>query len=183
MSRPAGRPSFSPPLLLGVAMLLSFARAWPVLDAQVTPRRPTPRPIGGGASPFRGPGVKGTSFEAASLDQPGCPLHLSIEGLRRTERGVTVTVRLSNLVDGAITRQVVGAWVLVHDGTVRGYQQLETDRPLTESGSRVTDLHIRTVDVMPNDVIVLAVQEARGETTWRRNLKELQDEVRSSILR
>lgn len=150
--------------------------------AQTPPGRPT-RPGGGGYTPFRGPGVRGTSFEAASLEQPGCPIHLAIEAIQRGERGVTVSVRLSNLVDGAITRQVLGAWVLVADGTVRGYQKLETDRRLEESDSRVMDLRIRTVSVMPNDVIILAVQEAHGERAWRRDVKELQDEVRHAILR
>jgi hypothetical protein len=153
------------------------------VDAQTTtPGRPT-RPSGGGFSPFRGPGVKGTSFEAASLEQPGCPLHLAIEGLRRTERGVTISLRLSNLVEGAITRHVVGAWVLVPDGTVRGYQKLERARPIDEAVSSVVDLTIRNVNVMPNDVLVLAVQEARGEQIWRRDVKELEKEVRDAILR
>jgi hypothetical protein len=92
-------------------------------------------------------------------------------------------LRLSNLVEGPITRQIVGAWVLVPDGTVRGYQKLETDRTLQESASRVVDLDIRTVPVLPNDVIVVAIQEARGETTWRRDVKDLQEEVRTAILK
>jgi hypothetical protein len=181
MSRPAGR---SPHLILRVltAVLLLVSCVVVSADPQTAPGRPT-RPSGGGMSPFRGPGVKGTSFEAASLDQPGCPIHLSIEALRRTERGVTVTIRLANLVDGSISRQVVGAWILVPDGTVRGYQKLESDRPLIESASRVTDLIIRTVSVMPNDIIVIAVEEARGEQPWRRDTKELQQEVRSAIAR
>jgi hypothetical protein len=181
MSRPAGRFEFLVPGILASATLLYVLLVPGGLDAQVaTPRAPTPRPSGG-ASPFRGPGVKGTSFEAASLEQPGCPIHLSIEALRRTERGVTLTIRLSNLVDGAINRQVVGLWVLVADGTVRGYQKLESDRPLNEAAFRVTDVRIRTVTVMPNDIIVLAVEEARGEITWRRDENELQREVRRAI--
>ncbi|HTM34023.1 MAG TPA: hypothetical protein VL263_22080 [Vicinamibacterales bacterium] len=181
MSRSAGRSPHSMLRVLAAALLL-LSCAVVSADAQTAPGRPT-LPSGGGISPFRGPGVRGTSFEAASLDQPGCPIHLSIEALRRTERGVTVTIRLANLVDGSITRQVVGAWVLVPDGTIRGYQKLESDRLLIESASRVTDLIIRTVSVMPNDIIVLAVEEARGEQPWRRDTKELQQEVRSAIAR
>ena len=181
MSRAAGD---SAPLvsriLAATLLLVSYTPA--LAGDQVAPGSPT-RPSGGGASPFRGPGVKGTSFEVASLDQPGCPIHLSIEALRRTERGVTVTIRLANLVDGSISRHVVGAWVLVPDGTIRGYQKLESDRLLIESASRVTDLIIRTVSVMPNDIIVLAVEEARGQQPWRRDPKELQQEVRSAIAR
>ncbi len=123
MSRPAGR---SPHLILrvlaGVLLLLSCVVV--SANAQTAPGRPT-RPSGGGMSPFRGPGVLGTSFEAASLDQPGCPIHLSIEALRRTERGVTVTIRLANLVDGSISRQVVGAWV---SGTGRNDPRLSEAR-------------------------------------------------------
>jgi hypothetical protein len=167
--------------VLAIALLTTAGSAEPVLHAQTVPPPRSDRPSGGGYSPFRGPGIKGTSFEAATLEQPGCPLHLTIEALRRTERGVTLSLRLSNLVDGAITRQVLGAWVLVPDGTVRGYQKLETDWPLDEAISRVFDLNIRTVSVMPNDIIIVAVQEARGPTTWRRDVNELQKEVRTAI--
>ena len=112
----------------------------------------------------------------------------SVPPLRRSipqvnGRGVTLTIRLSNLVDGSITRQVVGAWVLVADGTLRGYQKLESDRPLLEAASRVTDMRLRTVNVMPNDIIILAVQEARSnDGIWRRDQAELQEEVRRTLL-
>ena len=182
MARPAGRTRFLAPAMLAAFVVTSPPPIVGSLSAQLpTPRASSPRPSGG-ASPFRGPGVKGTSVEAASLDQPGCPIHLSIEALRRTELGVTLTIRLSNLVDGAITRQVLGAWVLVSDGTVRGYQKLESDRPLHEAASRVMDMRIRTVTVMPNDIIVVAVQEARGETTWRRDQTDLESEVRTALV-
>jgi hypothetical protein len=172
------------PAFLALTLLTALFVAAPELSvrAQSPGGRPGP-PTSGGFSPFRGPGVKGTSFEAASLEQPGCPLHLTIEALRRTEGGVTLSLRLSNLVEGPITRQIVGAWVLVPDGTVRGYQKLETDRTLQESALRVVDLYIRTVPVLPNDVIVVAIQEARGQTTWRRDVKDLQEEVRTAILK
>jgi hypothetical protein len=181
MSRLAGRTALLTPAAL--ASFLTFGSPTGAeLSAQApAPREPTARPSGG-ASPFRGPGVKGTSFQAASLEQPGCPIHVSIDALRRTEHGVTLTVRISNLVDGPITRQVVGLWVLVSDGTVRGYQRLESDRPLNEAESRVTDLRIRTVDVMPNDLIVVAVEEARGDTAWRREQLELEMEIRRALV-
>ena len=181
------RPADPVPFLVPATLLVWIASAAPPIAGELSPQVPSPRaPLprpSGGASPFRGPGVKGTSFDAASLEQPGCPIHLSIEALRRTERGVTLTIRLSNLVDGSITRQVVGAWVLVADGTLRGYQKLESDRPLLEAASRVTDMRLRTVNVMPNDIIILAVHEARSnDGIWRRDQAELQEEVRRTLL-
>jgi hypothetical protein len=135
----------------------------------------------GADSPFRSPGTRGVSFDVAALDQPGCPVHLTIEGLQRTGSGLTVAVRLSNLVDGAMTRQVLGAWVIAPDGTMRGYQGVTTERPLVDSETRVLDLRIRTVPVSPNDTVVVAVQEAVGDATWRRDVQDLRQQVRLAL--
>jgi len=135
----------------------------------------------GTGSPFRDPGFRGTSYDLAALDQPGCPVHLLIEGLQRTGSGLTLSVGLSNLGDGDISRHVIGAWVLARDGTLRGYQRFTIDRRLMESATGVRDLRIRTASVSPNDVVVLAVQEARGDTTWWRNVDELQQQIRLAL--
>jgi hypothetical protein len=135
----------------------------------------------GTGSPFRDPAFRGTSYDLAALDQPGCPVHLHVEGLQRAGNGLTISVRLSNLGDGDINRQVIGAWVLAPDGTVRGYQRFTVNRLLVESATGIRDLRIRTAPVSPSDVIVLAVQEAGGETPWWRDVDELKQQVRLAL--
>jgi hypothetical protein len=149
---------------------------------------PTPRPprlpSGGGVSPFRQKGFAGSSFGAAALDQSGCPLTVAVRGLRRSERGVIVSMELSNLSESTVSRQVVGAWVVVPDGTIRGHQSWTGMRGIEPARHRAVDLSIRAT-VMPDDVIVLAVREAagRGTATWHRDAKDLEREIREAVTR
>lgn len=145
---------------------------------------PTPRRPSGGDSPFRLKGFAGTSFEAASLEQPGCPLAVQVVRLNRGERGVTLSLELNNLGDEPVARQVVGAWVIVPDGTVRGYQRFVGEREIAPATFRAVDVTIRTTTVFPDDVIIVAVQEAVGGEAlrWRRDVKDLEREVRSVVL-
>lgn len=145
------------------------------------PRTPTTRGRGGD-SPFRLRGFAGTSFEAAAFEQPGCPVALSITRLSRSERGVTVSLDLSNLAEDTVSRTTVGVWVIVPDGTVRGYQRYVFERPVEPADHRAVDVIIRTTNVFPEDKIIVAVQEAAGEgAPWRRVVKELEAEIRRAI--
>ena len=108
---------------------------------------------------------------------------MAIETLTRSDRGVTVSLRLSNLGDGPSTKQVVGAWVIVPDGTVRGYQRIHAEKEIADGGSRGVDLVIRTTTVLPEDLIVVAVQEVFGADPWRQDLKSIEKEVRASVVR
>jgi hypothetical protein len=165
-------------LLLG-QLVVAAAQAPPTPRPTPTPRRPS-----GGDSPFRLKGFAGTSFEAAALEQPGCPLVVRVVRLNRGERGVTLSLQLNNLGETPVTRQVIGAWVLVPDGTVRGYQRLVGEREIEPATYRAMDLTVRTTTVFPDDVIIVAVQEAVGGEArlWRRDVKELEREVRSAVL-
>jgi hypothetical protein len=149
---------------------------------------PTPRPprlpSGGGVSPFRQKGFAGSSFGAAALDQSGCPLTVAVTGLRRSERGVIVSMELSNLSESTVSRQVVGAWVVVPDGTIRGHQSWTGTRGIEPAQHRAVELNMGAT-VMPDDVIVLAIQEAHsGEgATWRVGVADLEREVRGAVAR
>ena len=63
-------------------------------------------------------------MEASTLEQPDSPLGVTIAKLDRDDRGLTLTLEVRNLTMGPSTRQVLGAWVIAPDGTVRGYQRL-----------------------------------------------------------
>jgi len=170
----------------GLALTLVFGQAAvaapQALPAPRTP--PAPRRPSGGDSPFRLKGFAGTSFEAATLEQPGCPLAVRVVRLDRGERGMTLSLQVNNLGDMRVTRQVIGAWVLVSDGTVRGYQRFVGERAIEPAQYRMVDVIVRTTTVYPNDVIVVAVQEAvtGQEPSWRRDVKELEREVRRAVL-
>ena len=45
------------------------------------------------------------------------------------------------------------------------------------------DLVIRTTTVLPEDLIVVAVQEVFGADPWRQDLKSIEKEVRASVVR
>ena len=147
---------------------------------------PTPRPprlpSGGGFSPVRQKGFAGTSFGAAALEQPGCPLAAVVTGLNRSERGVTLAMQVINLGETDVTRQVLGVWVLAPDGTTRGYQKWIGERDIEPAKHRNVDVNIRPT-VMPDDVIIVAVQEATGggAAPWRRDQKDLEREVREAV--
>ncbi|MGE0461997.1 MAG: hypothetical protein AB7Q16_11570 [Vicinamibacterales bacterium] len=171
----------------GLALALIVGQLAPAAaQAPSAPRTPpAPRRPSGGDSPFRLKGFAGTSFEAASLEQPGCPLAVRVVRLNRSERGVTLSLELNNLGDTPVRRQVIGAWVLVPDGTVRGYQRFVGERGIEPAEYRTVDLIVRTTPVLPDDVIVVAVQEAIGdaERPWRREVKELEREVKRAVQR
>lgn len=170
----------------GLAVALVLGQTVATAAQAPAPRTPpAPRRPSGGDSPFRLKGFAGTSFEAASLEQPGCPLSVRVVRLNRGERGVTLSLELNNLGDTPVTRQVIGAWVLVPDGTVRGYQRFVGERGIEPAEYRTVDLIVRTTPVLPDDVIVVAVQEAIGdaERPWRREVKELEREVKRAVQR
>lgn len=168
--------------------LASAALVPPALAAgQVT--RPAPSSPGGrpdgGFTPFRYRGFAGTDFQAAALEQPDCPLTLAVRGVTREPSGVLLSIRLSNRGDGRTDRQVIGAWVVAGDGTVRGYQRHETGRAIAAGASRSFDVTLRaaTTAVMPGDIVVVAVQETAGARPWRRDAKALEQDARGVVLR
>ena len=110
-----------------------------------TPRpEPTrPQPHTGGLTPFRDRGFAGTTVEASTLEQPDSPLGVTIAKLDRDDRGFTLTLDVRNLTMGPSTRQVLGAWVIAPDGTVRGYQRLESSREIAAGDSRTMELTVR----------------------------------------
>lgn len=146
------------------------------------PTPPPPRLPSGGFSPFRQKGFAGTSYGAAALEQPGCPLAVRVTALHHSERGVTLSMEVSNLGATTSSRQVLGAWVLVHDGTIRAYQVWVGERNIEPTRHRSVDLHIRGT-VMPDDVIIMAVQETTGggAAPWRRDPKDLEREIHEAI--
>lgn len=149
--------------------------------AEQGPRTPATRGRGGD-SPFRLRGFAGTSFEAAAFEQPGCPVVLSVTRLSRNERGVTVSLELNNLAEDAVSSTTVGVWIIVPDGTVRGYQRYVFERPIAPADHRAADVIIRTTTVFPDDTIIVAVQEATGDgAAWRKPVKELETEIRRAI--
>jgi hypothetical protein len=77
---------------------------------------------------------------------------------------------------------VVGAWVLVPDGTVRGYQRYEGKRGIEAGASRSVDMTIRTTTVFPGDVVIVAVQSVSGGRAWRRDMKSLERDIRAAVL-
>lgn len=168
-----------------VALGLVIGRTMGAAAQRPAPTPPPPRLPSGGFSPFRQKGFAGTSFGAAALEQPGCPLAVQVTALNRGDRGVTVTLQLNNLGEATVNRQVVGAWVLVPDGTIRGYQRWIGERAIEPTEYRAFDLILRTTTVMPDDLVVVAVQEATGAEAkpWRRDVKDLEREVREAITR
>ena len=107
------------------------------LCAQTPRPEPTrPQPHTGGLTPFRDRGFAGTTVEASTLEQPDSPLGVTIAKLDRDDRGFTLTLEVRNLTMGPSTRQVLGAWVIAPDGTVRGYQRLESSREIAAGDSR-----------------------------------------------
>jgi hypothetical protein len=90
-------------------------------------------------------------------------------------------MQMSNLGESSLGRQVLGAWVLVPDGTIRGYQQWIGERDIEPASYRSVDVNIR-LTVMPDDVIMMAVQEATGGGgAWRRDPKDLERDIRVVI--
>ena len=151
-----------------------------------TPRpEPTrPQPHTGGLTPFRDRGFAGTTVEASTLEQPDSPLGVTIAKLDRDDRGFTLTLAVRNLTMGPSTRQVLGAWVIAPDGTVRGYQRLESSREIAAGDSRTLELTVRhsTTAVRQGDMTIVAVQESAGGRAWRQEQAALQKAARSMVV-
>lgn len=184
MARPAVRRACAT-VLATLTIVIALAG---VTSAQSTPPRPAPPPprpsgpSGGGYTPFRDRAFAGKPFSAATFEQPGCPLEVKIEHVEREPRGVAVSMRLSNVAGGSLSRQVLGAWVLSADGTVRGYEKLVATRAIAELDSRRIELVIRTIPVLRNDVIIVAVQEVAGSEAWRMDVKTLEQQIRAAMV-
>ena len=158
-----------------------------IAAGQVTVPNPTSsngRPDGA-FTPFRYRGFAGSDFQAAALEQPDCPLELAVQRVAREPSGVLLSIRLNNPTEGRTERQVVGAWGVAKDGTIRAYQRHETRRAIAAGDSRSFDVTLRaaTTTVMPGDFVVLAVQESAGARPWRRDTKSLEQEARGVVLR
>lgn len=149
------------------------------------PAPPPGTPHSGGFTPFRDRGFGGTSMDATTLEQPDSPLRLGIYRTDRDERGLTLSLRLENLTDGPSSRQVLGAWVLAPDGTVRGYQRYEGKRAIAAGATRTIEFTVRqsTTSIVPGDLTVVAVQESAGAFAWRQDPASLQKAVRAAVLR
>lgn len=176
----------------GLAASLAFVCAVGAADAAGqeaspstrAPKPPAPEPRS--SEPFRPPagfrsrGFDGALVEAATFEQPECPLVLEVTSLTR-DRTLTVTLRLSNIGEKPMTKQVLGAWVFMPDGTVRGYQRQDVEQTLDAGGSRSIDFVLRTANAVPGDLVIVAVQEAVGERPWRRNVKDLDKDIREAL--
>ena len=130
---------------------------------------------------FRGKDPGGAEFAARTLDQEGCPLKVAVASTGRDERGVTLTLRVTNTEDAAVSRYTIGVWVLGADGTLRGLQQAKQSKSLGAGEARSLDVALRLIAVQSGDTIVAAVQEATGATPWRKDTKTLQDEIRATL--
>ncbi len=138
-----------------------------------------------GAAPqaggFRGKGPADAAFEARSLEQEDAPVTVAVAGVGRDERGVTISLTLTNPGDAAVTRHVVGVWVLSPDATVRGVQELKQPKALAAGESRTVDVVLRLIPVQAGDILVAAVQEAVAGTAWRREKKELEADIKRVV--
>lgn len=149
------------------------------------PTPPPGSPHSGGVTPFRDGGFGGTSIEATTLEQPDSPIRLTLGRADRNERGLTLSVRLENLTAGPSTRQVLGAWVIAPDGTVRGYQRYEHKRAIAAGETRSVEFTIRhsTTNTVPGDLTIVAVQESAGDQAWRQDQASLQKVARAAVVR
>ena len=97
---------------------------------------------------------------------------------------MTLTLDVRNLTMGPSTRQVLGAWVIAPDGTVRGYQRLESSREIAAGASRTMELTVRhsTTAVRQGDMTIVAVQESAGGRAWRQDQAALQKAARSMVV-
>ncbi len=134
------------------------------------------------AGGFRGKSLGDAAFEARSLDQEDAPVTVAVAGVGRDERGVTLSLTLSNSGDAVVTRHVVGVWVLGRDGTVRGFQELKQPKALAAGESRTVDMVLRLIPVQAGDIVVAAVQEAVAGTPWKREKKELEADIKRVVL-
>lgn len=172
--------------IAGASIVIALA-ASPALGAAQAPvpAPPPDRPHSAGVTPFRDGGFAGTSIDAATLEQPESPIGLTLGSADRDERGLTLRLQLENLTAGPSARQVLGAWVITRDGTVRGYQRYEHKRAIDAGDSRTVEFTIRhsTTNIAPGDVTIVAVQESAGAYAWRQDQASLQKAARAAVLR
>ena len=162
-----------------------WAGATPALAQAPVPTPPPGSPHSGGVTPFRDGGFGGTAIDAAALEQPESPIRVTVGRADRDERGMTLSLRLENLTAGPSTRQVLGAWVITRDGTVRGYQRSEHKRAIAAGDARTVEVTIRhaTTAIVPGDVTIVAVQESAGAYAWRQDQMSLQKAARAAVPR
>lgn len=115
---------------------------------------------------------------ARALEQTDCPLTLEPLDLVHDDRGSTVKVRVLNEGRAEVTRFALGAWVLMPDGTVRGFQKFDQKQAIAAGADRQVSLTLRTVRVAPTDAVVLAVLETSGDA-WKGDVKALEAEARA----
>lgn len=168
-----------------IALALLVAAAPAALQTPPSPRLPREPPPTKSFSPFRDPGFAGIAINAAALEQEDCPLGVSIVRVAREDPTTTsVSVRLANISGATLTHYAIGTWVVVPDGTVRGFQRYQSGRRIANGASRTIDLIVRTVAVRPGDTIVVAAQEALGGLeAWRRDAQTIESDVRSIVVR
>lgn len=170
-----------------VLVVASVLLAGVGIAGQVTTPRPTTaggRPDGA-FTPFRYRGFAGEEFQAFAMEQPECPLQLTVQRVALEPSGVLLTLKIDNTGDAATERQIVGTWVVARDGTIRGYQRHDAKRAITGGASRSLDVTLRaaTTTVLPGDVVVVAVQESMGGRPWRRDTKALERDARAFAAR
>jgi hypothetical protein len=139
----------------------------------------------GGSAPqaggFRGKDPAASQFEAVALEHDDSPLTVAVASTGRDERGVTITLRVTNTDEAPVSRHVLGVWVVAADGLLRGSQQARQSKALAPGESRTIDVALRLIAVQAGDTLVAAVQEAAGATAWKRDPKILLDEVRAAV--
>lgn len=141
-------------------------------------------PHSAGFSPFRGRTFAGGGeFDVMSLLQEGCPVVATVTAADRDDRGVTLTVELSNTGAQEATRQTLAIWVFGPDGTLRGRQQQRQGKALAASEARHVDLSLRTMPIKIGDRVVVAVQDVTGDAPWRIDLKTLEAQVRGALVK
>jgi hypothetical protein len=165
--------------------LFVLGLAAPAAAQAPVPAPPPGSPHSGGFSPFRDRAFGGTVTDATTIDQPESPLRVTIARSDRDERGLILSLDLENVGDGASTRQVLVAWVIAPDGTVRGSQKLESKRALAAGDKRSVDFVIRssTTNMLPGDIAVVAAQESAGTPPWRGDTAALQKLARTAVQR
>ena len=166
-------------------LLLCAGLAAPAAAQAPVPAPPPGSPHSGGFTPFRDRAFGGTSTDATSIEQPDSPLSVTIARSDRDERGLILSLALENVGDGPSTRQVLLAWVIAPDGTVRGSQKLESKRALAAGEKRRMEVTIRssTTTMLPGDIAVVAAPESAGTPPWRGDTAALQKLARTAVQR
>ena len=138
-------------------------------------------PHTGGFSPFRAGDFAGAEFGAVAIVQEDCPVEVAVASAGRDDRGVTLTVKVTNVGEGAAPRHTLAVWAFSPDGTLRGAQQQRQSKALAAGETRHLDLALRTMPVKAGDRLVVAVQDVTGDDPWTKDLKTLEAEVRKAL--